>query len=60
MRHTAVTNDRSDEAPAATKRKSPRHKVRDLMAGHAEAVLELDGHDYRLRITAAGKLILTK
>ncbi len=60
MRHTAVTNARPDETPDATKQRAPRHKVRDLMAGQAEAVLELDGLDYRLRITAAGKLILTK
>ena len=29
-------------------------------AGGREAILEHDGQDYRLRITANGKLILTK
>jgi hemin uptake protein HemP len=31
-----------------------------LLAGEREAILEHDGQDYRLRITANGKLILTK
>jgi hemin uptake protein HemP len=38
----------------------PRLKVSDLLAGGREAILEHDGQDYRLRITANGKLILTK
>lgn len=37
-----------------------RIRVRDLLVGAKEAVLELDGQDYRLRITSTGKLILTK
>ena len=37
-----------------------RLKVRELLAGGREAILEHDGQDYRLRITANGKLILTK
>ncbi|WP_439542985.1 hemin uptake protein HemP [Hyphomicrobium sp.] len=37
-----------------------RHKVSDLMRGGREAVLEHDGADYHLRITANGRLILTK
>ena len=37
-----------------------RLKVSDLLAGEREAILEHDGQDYRLRITANGKLILTK
>jgi hemin uptake protein HemP len=40
--------------------KPRRLKVSDLMAGEREAVLEHGGQDYRLRITANGKLILTK
>ena len=32
----------------------------DLLAGEREAILEHSGQDYRLRITASGKLILTK
>ena len=37
-----------------------RIKVTDLLEGEREAILEHDGQDYRLRITAKGKLILTK
>lgn len=37
-----------------------RLKVSDLLEGDREAILEHDGQDYRLRITANGKLILTK
>jgi hemin uptake protein HemP len=37
-----------------------RVKVSELLAGEREAILEHDGQDYRLRITASGKLILTK
>jgi Hemin uptake protein hemP len=32
----------------------------DLLKGQREAVIEHDDQDYRLRITASGKLILTK
>ena len=38
----------------------PRIKVSELLAGAREAILEHDGQEYRLRITANGKLILTK
>lgn len=34
--------------------------VSDILQGSREAILEHDGMDYRLRITANGKLILTK
>jgi hemin uptake protein HemP len=37
-----------------------RVKVSELLAGEREAILEHGGQDYRLRITASGKLILTK
>jgi len=37
-----------------------RLKVSGLLAGDPEAILEHDGQEYRLRITANGKLILTK
>jgi hemin uptake protein HemP len=40
--------------------KPRRLKVSELLAGEREVVLEHDGQDYRLRITANGKLILTK
>ncbi len=48
---------RSHSAPAGRLR---RLKVSELLAGDREAILEHDGQDYRLRITANGKLILTK
>jgi hemin uptake protein HemP len=37
-----------------------RVKVSELLAGGREAILEHGGQDYRLRVTANGKLILTK
>ena len=50
---------REGQVPPA--RPKPRRlKVSDLMAGEREAILEHGGQDYRLRITASGKLILTK
>lgn len=38
----------------------PSHAARDLTAGGTQAQIELDGQVYTLRITRAGKLILTK
>jgi hemin uptake protein HemP len=38
----------------------PAHDVRQLMRNGTQAVLMLDGIAYSLRITRAGKLILTK
>ena len=40
----------------------PVHRVRlsEIMKGQREAVIEHEGKEYRLRITASGKLILTK
>ena len=60
-------NDR-EEAPTPSARPAagPRRlKVSELMAGELmagerEAILEHGGQEYRLRITASGKLILTK
>jgi hemin uptake protein HemP len=37
-----------------------RLRVAELLAGEREVILEHGGQDYRLRITANGKLILTK
>lgn len=36
------------------------HDARELTAGHPHALITLDGKTYVLRITRAGKLILTK
>ncbi|MDF1871917.1 hemin uptake protein HemP [Vannielia sp.] len=38
----------------------PSHDARTLTGGGVQAVIELDGQMYFLRITRAGKLILTK
>lgn len=38
----------------------PAHDARDLTAGGDQARIVLDGQNYTLRITRAGKLILTK
>jgi hemin uptake protein HemP len=55
-------NDQKEAGdPPAPPAAAPRRlKVSDLMAGAREAILEHSGQDYRLRITASGKLILTK
>ena len=51
--------DRAD--PGQASGTGPRRlKVGELLAGDREVILEHDGQDYRLRITANGKLILTK
>jgi hemin uptake protein HemP len=38
----------------------PAYEARDLTAGGEQAQIVLDGQVYTLRITRAGKLILTK
>jgi hemin uptake protein HemP len=57
----------SGDDPTAPGGKTPpqparprRLKVSELLGGDREAILEHDGQEYRLRITANGKLILTK
>ena len=57
---------RDEPRPAQTEDAAPtghrprRLKVSELLAGEREAILEHSGQEYRLRITASGKLILTK
>ncbi len=46
--------------PPAAAGRPRRLKVSELLGGEREAILEHGGQDYRLRITANGKLILTK
>jgi hemin uptake protein HemP len=59
-------DERQQPAPASADVARPsaarpvRVLVSDILAGGREAILEHDGQDYRLRITANGKLILTK
>ena len=53
--------EREGVKPSASGRDNPiRIKVEDMLKGAREAIIELDGKDYRLRITGNGKLILTK
>ena len=59
-----MSGDETEQAkvrPAAPEGPKPRRlKVSELLEGAREAILEHSGQDYRLRITANGKLILTK
>ncbi|GAB1377814.1 MULTISPECIES: hemin uptake protein HemP [Pararhodobacter] len=47
-------------AEAVPQRGLPVHSARALTKGGTQAQIELDGKVYDLRITRAGKLILTK
>ena len=57
-----MSRDDAEQGCRGTRRqpKLRRLKVSELLEGEREAILEHDGQDYRLRITANGKLILTK
>jgi hemin uptake protein HemP len=46
--------------PPASQDAPPLHDARRLTAGGVQARIHLDGQIYALRITRAGKLILTK
>jgi hemin uptake protein HemP len=49
------------QPPPPQKVGQPRRlKVSDLLGEERELILEHRGQDYRLRVTASGKLILTK
>ena len=53
--------DDSDDAAAPLRtQRVPVVDVRDLVGAGREALIRHNGEFYRLRITAAGKLILTK
>ena len=57
------SKDASAEPPGPAAACSPpvlRMKSTDLFQGRREVIIEHDGSDYRLRMTASGKLILTK
>jgi hemin uptake protein HemP len=49
-----------EETAEALKGAPIRYVVSELLHGGREAILEHDGAEYRLRITANGRLILTK
>jgi hemin uptake protein HemP len=52
---------RETESASTERRAGPtRYLVSELMQGQREVILEHRGQDYRLRITEAGKLILSK
>lgn len=59
-----MTTDAEDQLQKNTITENTSPKVRvlvsELLQGGREAILVHDGSDYRLRITANGKLILTK
>jgi hemin uptake protein HemP len=57
--HPARSKTTTDNSHAAPKR-PVRVAVCEILQGGREAIIEHDGQDYRLRITANGKLILTK
>ncbi|MBP7062665.1 hemin uptake protein HemP [Ferrovibrio sp.] len=46
--------------PASRADSLPRLDARRLFAATREVIIEHEGADYRLRLTANGKLILTK
>jgi hemin uptake protein HemP len=57
-----VTTDRAALSGGEPPRPAARRSVSsaDLFQGHRELVILHGGEEYRLRITRAGKLILTK
>lgn len=62
-----MIKEKQDDAPdgrsaAADGRSAslPRYAVEALLRGGREAILEHNGAEYHLRITANGRLILTK
>jgi hemin uptake protein HemP len=55
-----MTIRRSSDADGQTEEPIPIHRVEELMAGGQIAKILLSGQTYTLRITRAGKLILTK
>jgi hemin uptake protein HemP len=57
---TAPSHPRRTGESECRPRPIPRYHVRDLTKGSVCAQIELDGQVYTLRITRAGKLILTK
>lgn len=61
-----MSNSKEDLPPSLPQRREPAtaaipvHEVRDLVGAGREARIRHNGEEYRLRITAGGKLILTK
>jgi hemin uptake protein HemP len=55
-----VDSDPTRAGPKDEERETPRVLVQTLLRGRREVILEHNGQEYRLRVTASGKLILTK
>lgn len=64
LRDTAArplpTSDPANTAALPAAEAAPLHDARALTGGGVQARIALDGQVYALRITRAGKLILTK
>ena len=56
MERTIPLPHRAEKAPDPT----PRHEAADLLRGSNTAEIRLEDRVYTLRLTRAGKLILTK
>jgi hemin uptake protein HemP len=53
-------DDVAPSDPGDTRRHPVRVQLANLLEGGKEAIIVHNGEDYRLRVTANGKLILTK
>jgi hemin uptake protein HemP len=60
MSSNEIKKHTENVAPRGASAHAVRYAVSDLLQGGREAVLEHNGFEYRLRITANGRLILTK
>jgi hemin uptake protein HemP len=60
MPHVGVMSFQSAPAKQAPTPNGPTYAARDLTEGSNQAQIVLDDQTYTLRITRAGKLILTK
>ncbi len=63
MSDAAAAQDEPTKTPPTGDGASSRpvvHQSADLLQGHKEAWIEHEGVRYRLRLTSAGKLYLTK
>lgn len=59
----STTDHENETGAGATQNRAPhivRYVVSELMQGGREVILEHNGAEYHLRITANGRLILTK
>lgn len=59
-RDERADDEKSGQTSSQASKSAPRIPLADLLRGHREAIIDHDGNEYRLRLTSAGKLILTK